>query len=127
MDNEEVKKGAGAREIRGGGRGGGGDNSRGRKRREVRGGAPNMSRQLFQAQVAKHDSTKTSKPPYVGPNEGRRIGAGSVLMCSEAAAALLGCCWPQTVSTPKKITLSLYSPFSFSLSLSNSVYFYCSH
>lgn len=77
-----------------------------------------MWRQLYQA---KQQSMTQQKPPnYVGLNEDRRIDTGCVLMCSEAAAeasSLLVYCWPQTVSTPKKITLSLYSPFSFSVSL----------
>lgn len=63
------------------------------------------------------------KPPnYAGLNEDQ---ISCVLMCSETAAALFSSwCWPQTVSTPKKITLSLYSILF--LSLSNSRYFYCS-
>lgn len=91
--------------------------------KEARGGgaALNMWRQLFEA---KQQSMTQQKPPqlYVRLNEHRSIDTGRVSMCSEAAAAasaaLLGCCWPQTVSAPKENhTFRCIPLFSVSVSL----------
>lgn len=75
------------------------------------GWTPDMWRQLYQA--GQQNMTQQKPPNYAGLNEDQRIDGVCVLMRSQTAAACRsapsGCCWPQTVSTPKKITLSLYS------------------
>lgn len=77
-------------------------------------------RQLDQA---KQQSMTQQKPANcVGLNEDQNIDTGHVLMYSETAAARCGSapfgwCWPQTVSTPKKITCAVFLSFFFCLPL----------